>query len=95
MSDSPKEYRISSLADFAKVPPDRLDACLVDFKAFLLHVCQSEAELVRLLGPVASGTVSVGESFTWVDDGVPGIGFIDFYLGDEKLGRVDVGGRNG
>lgn len=41
----PKEYRIEILADFAAVPVDRLDACLADFKAFLIHANQPESQL--------------------------------------------------
>ena len=87
------EYRIASLADFAAVPADRLDACLADFKAFLSYANQTGSQLAELFGSAAEGLISVGESFTWIDDGKVGIGAVDFFVGAEKVGRVDFGGE--
>lgn len=94
MSEAP-QYRISTVEDFSAIPLDRIDACLEDFKAFLVHANQAQDELVKLLGPEVKGMVSIGKSFTWVDDGRVGIGAVDFYLDEVKVGRIEVGEANG
>lgn len=88
------EYRIKSVADFGAVPIDRIDALLADFKEFLIHSNQTESELTKLFGSAADGLISVGESFTWIDDGKVGIGAVDFFVGSEKIGRVEFGCGN-
>lgn len=55
------EYRIESLADFAKVPDDRLTLCLEEFRSWV--------DMYRAMthdGPMPDGLVS---RFTWIDDG--------------------------
>lgn len=51
-------YEIGSLADFAKVPQNRLAACLVEFAAWV--------EIDREIQQAFPGTVS---DFIWTDDG--------------------------
>ena len=53
------EYEIITVADFAKVPDDRLKDCLQEFAACVLET--------RRLNRFALGL----DSFTWIDDGIP------------------------
>ena len=55
-------YRIESLADFLKVPEDRRDVCLSEFRTFL--GIWEDANC--LLG---SGVARVSPVFYWADDG--------------------------
>ena len=63
------EYEIKHVADFLKVPEDRLDACLKEFKTFVelsrahLKVVEAVAEELGING---RGEV---QAFTWIDDG--------------------------
>ena len=71
--DVPKQYDIRTLGDFAKVPADRLDACLADFKSWLAlrrHFDNVNASLEASGLPRAFGGV---DRFTWNDDGVVGV----------------------
>lgn len=62
------EYEIIHVADFLKVPEDRLDACLKEFKTFV-EISRAHSELIEAvtetLGIEAKSEV---QSFTWVDD---------------------------
>jgi hypothetical protein len=86
------EYKIASLADFVKIPPEKLDACLIDFAAWL-RLFRVEAEInsaaTRMLGGAAKLS---SESFTWVDDGIVGSSAFDVVCDGEVLARVPVGG---
>jgi hypothetical protein len=59
MDAEPKTYHIETVADFLKVPQDRLDDCLAEFRTVLRCVEPFEA----LTG------AEIVPSFTWVDDG--------------------------
>lgn len=73
LMDEPKTYDICTLGDFAKVPPDRLDACLADFKGWLglrrhfddLNGMLEEAGLPR--------AIASADRFAWIDDGKVGV----------------------
>ena len=54
------EYQINTIADFAKVPDDRLSDCIQEF---VLCLFQFRA--------VQHKTGYALEAFTWVDDGIP------------------------
>ena len=55
------EYRIETIEDFSKVPTDRLEDCLREVAAVILHCRSGLAE--HSYHPV---------SVTWIDDGVLG-----------------------
>ncbi|MDX9972268.1 MAG: hypothetical protein RBU21_04655 [FCB group bacterium] len=65
-----KSYKLKTVMDFTKIPEDRIDACLEEFKDCIGHM--------RLLRTLASDVarmagakdVDLGKSyFTWIDDG--------------------------
>jgi hypothetical protein len=68
-TDAPT-YKITKVADFLKVPPDRRDACLKAFAEFLpmaqdmLDVANTFADLLG-----ADKSLNAIEGFTWIDDG--------------------------
>jgi hypothetical protein len=66
------QYEIKSLVDFNKIPQDRLDACLAEFKVWL-----GIANLATIAGAIASG-------FTWIDDGETNISINLTAKEDEK-----------
>lgn len=57
MSDAPR-YRITSLADFLAVPPDRLLACLIEFGV-----------VVETWRATEAAGLNPRHEFTWIDDG--------------------------
>lgn len=65
MSD---KYEIKSVADFIKVPDEKLSECLRDFASW----CDFHREMRDLL----DGIEMHEETFIWVDDGKPGISSI-------------------
>lgn len=84
-----KECRISSLADFLQVPPDRLDECLADFKTWLALARQAD-EVSRISSGVLKAEVKFDlRAFTWVDDGSRGVSGIDVATTDgQHIGRI-------
>lgn len=54
-------YEVKTLSDFLKIPPDRLDACLEEFKTAL-----EKAWVLKARKPMG---VLLFESFKWIDDG--------------------------
>lgn len=70
------EYRIETVADFAKVPADRLGDCLAEFVPFLFftrHAGEADPEVGLAL-----------EAFTWIDDGVEGVRGVNLRSGDRE-----------
>ena len=73
-SEAPR-YEIRTIADFLKVPEDRLDACLDDFRASA-HLMRPMADLVEAItedygeGEKPIGVTVEPQSFVWIDDGV-------------------------
>lgn len=68
-----KEYKIETIQDFLKVPEDRIDDCLVEFKEFLemLRAMYTVAEIsAKTLGLDCSNEDLLRFcAFEWVDDG--------------------------
>lgn len=71
----PKRYEISSVLDFLKVPPERLEDCLEEFKTYL----GLKRLLVAYFGIFEVNAKVEGEPldegvewgpFIWIDDGV-------------------------
>ena len=64
------QYTIQTVGDFLKVPEDRLDACLEEFKTFL---DQSRAfmEMANALAGImgADKLKNAVKGFVWIDDG--------------------------
>ena len=64
------QYTIQTVGDFLKVPEDRLDACLEEFKTFLeqsrsfMKVADTLADLFG-----ADKSQNAVKGFTWIDDG--------------------------
>lgn len=66
-------YAITSLQDFLKVPEDRLEDCLKDFKVGC-DMLRPVYELAQVLGQVigAEGEALMQRKFHWIDDGIHG-----------------------
>lgn len=54
---TPTRYEIKTLADFTKIPSDKIDACLADFK---LWISLARTFQMSAIAPV---------SMDWIDDG--------------------------
>ena len=65
-----KSYKLETVMDFTKVPEDRIDACLEEFKDFIGHM-RLLHNLARDVARIAGANdVDLGKShFTWIDDG--------------------------
>ena len=65
-----KSYKLKTVMDFTKVPEDRIDACLEEFKDFIGHM-RLLHNLARDVARIAGAKdVDLGKSyFTWIDDG--------------------------
>lgn len=61
---TPTEYPISTVADFAKVPDERLEDCLREFVSLIV------SHRVNLQRPDFDLRL---ESWTWIDDSIPAI----------------------
>lgn len=72
---TPAEYHIVTIADFAKVPDDRLAPCLAEFCAHALDLRQN------MTHPDVEMRL---ESFTWIDDGVPMVKGCNIEIGDQR-----------
>lgn len=64
MSEAPK-YTIRTIGDFLKVPEDRRELCLREFRVFLDLVQHSSAFLAGVGAPVKPV-----DAFVWIDDGL-------------------------
>lgn len=60
-----QEYRIETVADFGKIPADRLDVFLEEFRGIL----QTQAEIQSMLALVGVPVEAVFQTITWIDDG--------------------------
>jgi len=76
MTDHPT-YEIRAITDFAKVPADRLDACLAEFRTYL----QIIGPTIRLLDTLTAAKIGQGMVtwrdtgvFCWIDDGEQNVG---------------------
>jgi len=65
--DEPTEYRIFSLMDFIPIPKDRLDSCLLDFKAWIEVAGRTPKDLENM-------------GFVWIDDGRVGVEFVELNI---------------
>ena len=65
-----KSYKLKTVMDFTKVPEDRIDACLEEFKDFIGHM-----RLLHTLACDVARITGVKEMdlgqlcFTWIDNG--------------------------
>jgi hypothetical protein len=68
---SAPEYRIATVQDFLKVPEDRLDECLKEFRDYL-DIARSVTELAKAAGELlgAKETETEVGCFNWCDDGI-------------------------
>ncbi|SAL01567.1 hypothetical protein AWB80_08155 [Caballeronia pedi] len=75
MTITNNEYPIAALNDFLKVPEEKIDACLADFKQWLGLARQSAVitSMLESFSGVPGGTALFRNSFIWIDDGTPGI----------------------
>ncbi len=64
------QYTIQTVGDFLKVPEDRLDACLEEFKTFL-EQSRSFMEIANVMADLvgADKSKNVVKGFVWIDDG--------------------------
>lgn len=64
------QYTIQTVGDFLKVPEDRLDACLEEFKTFL-EQSRSFMEMANALAGTleADKSKNVVQAYVWIDDG--------------------------
>lgn len=74
MSMTAPEYEINTIADFARVPDDRLAQCLREFCTFALRARRN----IKLKDIEARL-----ESFTWIDDGIPMVREAHITIGDQ------------
>lgn len=74
--NEPQRYEIVTVADFAKVPPHRLGACLNEF-AIAIVMARATEKLIQLAQKELeqAGTIPAGKeiawpmkTFTWIDD---------------------------
>lgn len=84
-------YPLRTVADFAAIPADRIDACLADFASWLRVSRKSQAigdAATKALG----GTVTFDSGgFTWVDDGIVGIQQVDIQCDGETIATWQIG----
>lgn len=66
-----QRYHIECVADFLKVPEDRIKGCLRDLK-IAIAIARAELEPRHRIGdPEGVETIRLMQSFTWIDDGKP------------------------
>jgi hypothetical protein len=86
-------YEIKTVADFLKVPANRVEACLTDFRDWLTlgHNARAMANIVEQAFEVPDGTMTMQFTrFMWIDDDVPGISGLNITdINGESL-RVDL-----
>ncbi len=70
-ADSAPEYRIATVQDFLKVPEDRLEECLHEFRDYLA-IARDVTALAKAAGELlgAKETETEVGCFTWCDDGI-------------------------
>lgn len=61
MSDQPKTYAITTVTDFLKIPADRREIALREFKTWL-SLCETVAPFVD------EGVMDLPDEYVWVDD---------------------------
>lgn len=84
-------YPIRTVADFAAIPEDRIDACLIDFAAWL-RVSRRSQEISDVTESMIGGSVQfdIG-GFTWVDDGIVGISSVDIQCEGKTIANWPMG----
>lgn len=86
------EYEIKTVADFLKVPEDRIGQCLAEFEGWLrlARSDQTDGLLRTLLG--ANGKF-LNDCFYWRDDGKPGLSCVNLIDKDtgERFARIEMG----
>ena len=88
------EYTIRTVADFAKIPEDKLQECLADFVQFLAMVrCSAEInQAMKMAFELPEGSINVKtDVFHWIDSGKRGCSGVEFVAKEtgEKLGRIN------
>jgi hypothetical protein len=81
-----KTYRLSTVADFQAIPPERLDSCLCDFIAWLaLH---RATRIMQAHGHLEGLTLPSMDCFEWLDDGKHDLTIIISHEGKELSREV-------
>jgi hypothetical protein len=70
---SMKKYEIKTLADFARVPPDRLDACFAEFRECVAYF----REMIAMCETIETPLDLPDLGFEWTDDGAPGMSAVE------------------
>ena len=86
------EYEIRTVADFSKVPEDRLSQCLMEFSGWLRLVREAK-EVEGLLGTMCGVEAKLGtDKFIWRDDRKAGLGAVNVVDKEsgETVGRVEL-----
>lgn len=65
------EYRIETVKDFLKVPEDKRDECLRDFKTWLDTIEGLQSALAEL-ADIDKNLVRI-DTYIWLDDGKAGV----------------------
>jgi hypothetical protein len=73
-----KKYELRTVADFAKIPSDKIDECMADF-AYVLKTWDEEKK-----NP-APGWEFLKNCFVWIDDGKREISQVQVY----REGEID------
>lgn len=91
------EYKISAIKDFLAVPPECIEACLVDFGQWMTLARNRAqfAEGVSTLPGIPSATAFSDDSFTWIDDGIVGISLVNLVDAEsgEHVARISIEGE--
>ena len=88
------EYTIRTVADFAKIPEDKLQECLADFVQFLAlirHPAEINKEM-QMIFELPDGSLNFDiDVFCWIDDGIRRSLVLDFLSSEtgERIGRMD------
>jgi hypothetical protein len=64
------EYKIKTIEDFLKVPPDRLEVCLQEFKTWC-EMTRPLEDAIKAVADCLYEKIELGfeRGFTWIDDG--------------------------
>jgi len=88
------EYTIRTVADFAKIPEDKLQECLADFVQFLAMIrCSAEInQAMKIALVLPEGSVNLEtDVFHWIDDGKRELSTVAFVVKEtgKEIGRIN------
>ena len=81
-----KRYDIRTVMDFVAVPPDRMDACLADFKGCI----EFFRGVMAIAGNEGYADKVAAMGWQWIDDGQ--VGLVGFMVEDAQTGETESEG---